>query len=57
MPHRDVVNKGKSNILNSIFLPYCIFLNLVKILLNIIFVSYDSDLFTVGLGPVEAYCG
>ena len=56
MPFRDVVNKGKWNKKKYYLMYYCTFLNLTKVLLDIIFISYDSELLKVGFDPVEAHC-
>lgn len=54
MPFRDVVNKGKWNKNKYYLIYYCMFLNLIKMLLDTIFISYDSDFYIVDFGPVEA---
>lgn len=45
MPFRDVVNKGKWNKRKYYSIYYCIFLNIIKMLLDIIFISYDSFIY------------
>lgn len=57
MPFRDVVNNGKWNKKKYYLIYYCIFLSLIKMLLDKIFISYDSEFFTVGFSLVEAHCG
>lgn len=55
MPVRDVENKSKWSKMKYDLIYYCIFLNPIKTLLPIIFISLDLNLFTVGFAPVKAH--
>jgi len=46
MPFTDVVNNGKGNRRKYYLIYYSIFLKLTKMLLDIIFISYDSFIYS-----------